>query len=176
EILYQLGIDSPDLNKTDILHALNDKVYENIKKDKDTIIIIDEAHLIKETEIYEELRLLLNFQLNNRFLITLILLGQPELKERINSIPQFEQRISVRYHIYPFDFNEMVRYIAFRIKKAGMNKFVFSKEALKKIYEYSGGVPRKINNICDLSLLVASSKRASIVDSKTVAELIDERK
>jgi general secretion pathway protein A len=122
------------------------------------------------------LRLLLNFQLNNRFLLTLILIGQPELKDLVFLTPQFEQRIAIRYHLTNLSYEEMINYIWFRLKKAGLKRNVFTVEAMQKIYEYSDGVPRKINNICDMGLLVGWSLTAEHVDSKIISTLIDENK
>jgi type II secretory pathway predicted ATPase ExeA len=176
EIAYQLGHEISTDSKIDSLHALNDAMIENVNQDKDTVIVIDEAHLIKYPEMYEELRLLLNFQLNDRFLLTLILLGQPELKKVIRSIPQFEQRIAIKYHLDPFDFFETVKYITFRLKKAGGTKGIFTHAAVEDIFEYSEGVPRKIHNICDLGLLVGAGKKAPVVDSRIISELIEEQR
>lgn len=176
EIAYQLGHGVAANTKIDSLHALNDTMIENVNQGKDTVVVVDEAHLLKDPEIYEELRLLLNFQFNDRFLLTLILLGQPELKKIIRAIPQFEQRIAIKYHLNPFDFSETVNYIMFRLKKAGGTKGIFTREAVENIFEYSGGVPRNINNICDLGLLVAAGRKAPVVDSKIVSELIEEQR
>ncbi|MCK5306868.1 MAG: AAA family ATPase, partial [Candidatus Omnitrophica bacterium] len=100
EIIYQLGGDTSSLlSKTDLLHYLNDILYKNRDDDKNTVIVVDEAQAISEESGFEELRLLLNFQLNDNFLLTLILLGQPELKEKIKNLPQLRQRLAVRYHL-----------------------------------------------------------------------------
>jgi general secretion pathway protein A len=176
EILYQLGIENKSQSKTDLLHALNEKMLKNVKADRDTVIIIDEAQVIKEKEIFEELRLLLNFQLNDRFLLTLIMIGQPELKEQIESIPQLEQRIAIKYHLKPLNLEQTTEYIFFRLKTAGMTKNIFSKEAIDQIYKETKGVPRKINNLCDLSLLVGCTLQLKVIDSKTVNKVIEDRK
>jgi len=92
--------------------------------------------------------------LNDRFLITIVLLGQPELIEKVKAIQQLDQRIPIKYHLAPFDLNESIQYILFRQKKAGKQDNAFTKEAMEKIYDYTKGVPRKINSISDLSLLI----------------------
>lgn len=154
EILFQLGIEKTADTKPDLLHILNDALLQNLAKKKKTIIIVDDAQAIEDVVTFEELRLLLNFQLNNQFLLTLILIGQPELKEKVAKIPQLDSRISIRYHLKPLDIKETAQYILFRLKVAGMQKNIFTKEAIEKIHEYTGGVPRKINNTCDLSFLM----------------------
>lgn len=176
EIVYQLGIKTTHRLKVDLLHLLNNEILNNLEKGKDTILVIDEAHLIiGNKSISEEIRLLLNFQLDDRFLLTLILIGQPELKEGISQIPQLEQRIAIRYTLKPLSSSETEQYIQFRLKTAGLSKNIFTQEAMSKIYEYSKGIPRKINNICDLSLLVGYSTKVKEIDSTVVQESIKEQ-
>ncbi|MBT7858098.1 MAG: AAA family ATPase [Nitrospinaceae bacterium] len=99
EILYQLDVQSDSTSKVDLLRLLNEKMLSNIQKDMDTIVIVDEAQAIENEKTLEELRMLLNFQMNDRFLLTLILVGQPELQAKVESIPQLSQRISIKYHL-----------------------------------------------------------------------------
>lgn len=170
EVLYQFGVNEVPETKVKCLRALNDKMIENMRANRETLLMVDEAQLLSQATL-EEIRLLLNFQLNDRFLITIILLGQPELKDKIKAIEQLEQRIAIRYHLTPFDFNDTARYIVFRQKRAGRNEGVFSKEAVEKIYEYTKGVPRKINNLCDLSLLIGFSKSEKLVHSEIIESI-----
>jgi general secretion pathway protein A len=173
EILYQFDIvDVPD-TKVKCLRALNSKMLENLKVNKETILIIDEAQLLT-LSTFEEIRLLLNFQLNNRFLITVILLGQPELREKVKSIEQLDQRIAIKYHISPFNLEETIHYIMFRQKKSGSEKNLFDSEAMGRIYEHSNGIPRKINNLCDLSLLIGFSTNEKVINSKIVENIISD--
>jgi general secretion pathway protein A len=171
EVLYQFGVGEVPETKVRCLRGLNDKMIENMRANRETLLMVDEAQLLSETTL-EEIRLLLNFQLNDRFLITVILLGQPELKDKIRAIEQLEQRIAIKYHLAPFDFNDTARYIVFRQKKAGRNDGVFSKEAVEKIYENTKGVPRRINNLCDLSLLIAFSKSEKLVHSEIIESIV----
>ena len=173
EILYQLGL-NPDTNsKADLLNILNEKMLENMKQDKTTLLIIDEAQLISR-QTFEEIRLLLNFQLNDRFLLTLILIGQPELKDIVRGIKQLDQRIGIRYHLKPLNSKEVVKYIAFRLQKAGLTRGIFTRQAVDEIYDYSQGVPRKINNVCDMSLLIGFSSKKKVIDSNIIKEVIED--
>ncbi|MDB9822745.1 AAA family ATPase [Deltaproteobacteria bacterium] len=173
EILYQFDINDVPDTKVKCLRALNDKMLNNMKANKDTILIVDEAQLLNEST-FEEIRLLLNFQLNNRFLITIILLGQPELRNKVKSIEQLDQRIAIKYHLTPFNLEETSKYIIFRQSRAGKEENVFSDEVIEKIYELSDGIPRKINNLCDLSLLIGFSTNEKIIDSKIVENIISD--
>ena len=176
EIIYQFTGENLNQRKTSQLHHLNRILYKNVSDDKESVIIIDEAQLIQDKDTFEELRLLLNFQLNDRFLLTLILIGQPELKEIVDSIPQFEQRVAIKYHLQNLSYEEMVKYVEFRLRRAGLNRNVFTIEAMENIFEYSSGTPRKINNICDMGLLVGWNKKSKYVDSSIISNLLSENK
>ena len=95
EILYQFGITGIPDTKTECLRALNERMIDNLRRKKETLLIVDEAQLLDDST-FEEIRLLLNFQAENRFLITIILLGQPELRQRIKGIEQLDQRFPIK--------------------------------------------------------------------------------
>ncbi|OGG56872.1 MAG: hypothetical protein A3F84_10810 [Candidatus Handelsmanbacteria bacterium RIFCSPLOWO2_12_FULL_64_10] len=168
EILYQLGMESSSTSKIDLLHALNDVVVRNLNAGKDTVILIDEAQAIDDEATLEELRLLLNFQLNERFLLTLILIGQPELREKVGRIRQLDQRIAIKYHLGPLSLEETHKYILYRLEKAGLQKEIVSPEAFTLIHRLTHGIPRDINNLCDLSLLLGFSGGAREIDLQLV--------
>ena len=173
EIVYQLGTEiSQDDRKIDTLHNLNEILYKTSENNKHTVIIIDDAQAIEDESIFEELRLLLNFQLNECFLLTLILLGQPELKEKIEKLPQFKQRLALRYHLNNLDESETGSYIEHRCKVAGREEQIFSPETYKLLYDYSGGSPRQINNICDLSLVIGMGEKSTHIDGRIIQEVI----
>lgn len=177
EIVYQLGREThPTDRKIDTLRSLNEVLYKTCENNKHTIVIIDEAQAIEDERIFEELRLLLNFQLNERFLLTLILLGQPELRAKIEKLPQLEQRISLRYHLTNLTESETKGYIEHRCKVAGRAEPIFLPETYNLIYEYSQGVPRKINNLCDLSLVIGMGEKAEYIDQRIIQEVIDDFK
>ena len=176
EIVYQLGGNTSNLSsKTDILHCLNEILYRNTKDgDKNTVVMVDEAQAIPEENGFEELRLLLNFQLNDNFLLTLILLGQPELKERIENLPQLRQRLAVRYHLKALTDIETKEYILHRLEVAGSREAIFTENALEEIYRFSGGIPRRINNICDMALLVGSSEEITEIHERMIREVAED--
>src|SRR5574341_1467521 len=155
-------------NKGAILRALNDRLLANVRDGKDTVLIVDEAHSIRDPDVFEELRMLLNFQLNDRFLLTLILMAQPEITEIIGRIKQLEQRIAIRYHLTPLEQAEIGSYISFRLQKAGAKRPLFSEEALQNVWQLTQGVPRRINTLCDLCLLEGYASRTQTVDHDLV--------
>lgn len=175
EIIYQLGGNISSLQtKTDLLRSLNEILYRNKENNKITVIVVDEAQAIEEERSFEELRLLLNFQLNDNFLLTLILLGQPELKDKINKLPQLKQRLAIRYHLRGLSADETKNYVEHRLKVAGAKQEIFPKDACKEVFRYSGGLPRRINNICDMALMVGCGKSAEKIDRKMVQEVAED--
>jgi general secretion pathway protein A len=169
EIIYQLGKTQMVNNKkNELLRELNSLLYATSRREKHTVIIIDEAQAIKDEKTLEELRLLLNFQLNDRFLLTLLLFGQPELRDKVSHLKQFEQRIALRYHLNNLSAEETNGYISYRCRVAGAQREIFTPEACQLVNFRTGGIPRIINTVCDTALLVGMNKGASEIDSAIV--------
>lgn len=168
------GHDLPT-KKTDVLtnlvlDNLQKALLNNFRDGKDSIIIIDEAHIIEDVQIFESLRLLLNFQLQDRFLLTLILFGQPELRDKIESNKQFEQRVAIKCHLTNFDLEDTINYIIHRLKVVGGGESIFAREAMESVYEHTGGIPRRINRLCDICLLSGFAKNLAQIDKAIVLE------
>ncbi len=175
EICFQLGIKSSDSpTKPKLLRDLNERLYENMRKKKDTVIIIDEAQAIQDLTTFEELRLLLNFQLNDRFLLTLILVGQPELRKKIDELKQLKQRLAIRFHLNPLSLDDTKKYVIHRLKIAGTEKKIFTNDAYNVIWKSSQGVPRMVNSICDMCLLSGFTKKLQKIDAKVVRKIVKE--
>lgn len=172
DILFQLGEESIPKAAIELGRKLNDTLFKSLEAGKDTLIIIDEAQLIQSEDVLEEMRLLLNYQLNDRFLVTLLICGQPELRERVNAIPQLEQRMFVKYHLHTFDLEMSKAYILHRLRVAGALEPIFLDSAFSAIYRHSFGTPRRINNICDLCLLVGYQKRLKEIDSDFIDSIM----
>lgn len=174
EILYQFLNEHVKGTKPQLLHILQEVVYKNYKEGKKNVIMIDEAQIIKNKSTLEELRLLLNFQLNNKFLITLILIGQPELLKKVSSLPQLQQRLGIKYHLTALEENELDKYIRHRIAIAGSQEEIFTEGAIKGIWKYSQGIPRKINNVCDMALLIGFGQEAKMIDEDLIKKVTDD--
>jgi len=173
EVLYRFNVSDVPKSKVEILQIFNNRMFRNMKEGKENLLIIDEAQTIQYAT-FEEIRLLLNSRLNERFLLTIILVGQPELRIKIKGMDQLEQRLPIRYHLIPFNFKETACYIIFRQKKAGSKRNVFSRQAVERIYEHTKGVPRKINNMCDLALLIGYNQKRKIIASKIIENIIND--
>ncbi|MGD9040790.1 MAG: AAA family ATPase [Desulfobacteraceae bacterium] len=173
EVLYQLGMPDVPESKRECLRLLSEKMNENAKAQKNTLLIVDEAQALDESG-FEEVRLLLNNQVNGGYGMNVVLVGQPELRGKIKDMEQLEQRIAIKYHLTPFDQEDTARYITFRQEKAGAKKSVFTSVAVERIYEITEGVPRKINNLCDLSLLVGFSKNGKMIDPQIIEDIMSD--
>lgn len=159
-MLEDFGIPIIKRNRLSMVKALNQFLLAELTRGHNCILIIDEAQNIKPSRL-EHLRLLSNLETDKEKLFQIILVGQPELKEKLNSpeLMQLRQRITVRYHIQPLEKDEVPLYIRHRLKVAGNEDSVnFTPQALEYIYLCSQGVPRLINAICDKALLCAYAR------------------
>ncbi len=172
EVLYQLGVETQEQRKPELFHMLNDLFFRNYQAGRDTVVIVDEAQLIDDDAVLEELRLLLNFQTDDRFLVTLLLIGSPELAVKVRRMKHLDQRIQLRYHLNTLDYTHTSNYITHRLRMAGQPKQLFTEEAVKLIFDFTRGTPREINNLCDVALLVGYSKRVKEIGEKIIAEVI----
>jgi len=177
EIAIKLGVSGLPTRRSDVLtnlllDSINEILQDNFKDGKETAIIIDEAHVIKDEDVWDELRLLLNFQTENRFMLTLLLLGQPELQRVIEANKPLLQRITIRSHLESLRKADTSSYVQYRLKIAGREKEIFTPGTISLIFEKSGGIPRRINQICDMALFVGFGKKAKLIDEKIVQEVM----
>lgn len=173
-IVHHLGNPNPPSSKMEVLALLEEIFTTHMHNGKETIIIIDEAHSIETESIFEEIRLLLNFQKEDRFLLSLFLLGQPELKGKIEKNAQLEQRIEIKSRLEAFGPEDTARYIQHRMEVAGVNRSLFNDKALRLVFEYSGGIPRRINRICNVCLLAGFDQNAKEISETIVQKEIAE--
>lgn len=172
EIAYQLGIRDEKADRPKLRRMIDERLKKTAAEDRHTVLIVDEAHLIAKKDVLEEIRLLMNLQYNNKFLATIIMMGQLELRDIINAMPQFKQRFAICYLLKHLDEGESGRYISHRMLIAGKEQQVFDDEAVSLIYRTSGGRPRQINNICDMSLLVGAMRGSEKVDPGIVSDVV----
>ena len=167
EVVSQFGLGLVR-SKAGRLKMLNERLELNAQRGISSVLVVDEAQAIESVKGFEELRLLTNFQLNDRFLLTVVLIGQPELRHRVAGIPQLNQRIAVRAHLGPFTAEETTSYITVRMKAVTDRTDVFTKEATSAIYEQSKGIGRLINALCDQCLFAGAIEHALQIDDRLV--------
>lgn len=171
ELLYSIardfGIDvSMCFNTGDIYSEMSKFLVDCYKNGKNAIVIIDEAQNLS-FESFEMIRQLSNIELENDKLLQILLVGQPELEDILvkENLRQLNQRISIRAKLTNFDQDDTENYINHRISiAAGVRKYIFDKSSIKKIYKYTKGNPREINQLCDLSLMIAMGDKKKRVD------------
>lgn len=171
-----LLVATPSDNKDELLREITEALYRFHQEGRCPVLVIDEAQLIPEREIFDEIRLLTNFQFDDQNLLSMIIMGQPELRT-ILAAPVYEpfrQRFALNYHLNPLGLEETLEYLDFRVEVAGGSPGLFSPDAVQKIFELSGGVPRRINVIATNALLEGFGMEAAWIDGTIIEGLQDE--
>lgn len=166
----------PAEDKESLLNQIADALFMLHTEGISPVLIIDEAQLIPDRELFDEIRLLTNFQLDDRNLITIILMGQPELRSMLAS-PLFEplkQRITMHFHLLPLDWEDVQEYLDRRLEVAGGPTGIFLPDAVQRIYELSAGVPRRINLLATNAILEGYGRDAAMIDATIIDSVADE--
>lgn len=176
-VLTEFGFKPFNKPKVELLDMLNMFLIEQYSNGKKVVLIVDEAQNLSP-KVLEEIRLLSGIETHKEKVLRIILAGQPELKETLDSpgMKQLVQRVRLRFHIGPLDSRDMREYIIHRLAVAGRNADdLFEEDTFDIIYRYTGGVPRLINTLCDTALLCTFADGKLTVGADdimaTVAEL-----
>ncbi|MEW6364303.1 MAG: AAA family ATPase [Acidobacteriota bacterium] len=172
EIARQFGVSRVRKEKIDNLNALRGKLTELHEADIKSLVIIDEGQmLVHRPEMLQELRILLNFCVADTFLLSFIFSGQKPLEGAVKKMPEFWQRLPVRFFLRNLDLRDTGELLRFRVRVAGVaNRDIFSPTAVEGIYRFSQGCPRVICSIADLALLVGHSMRSQKIDFSEVSQ------
>ena len=173
-VALRLGMDDSGRYRHGMLEGINAKLYELFEAGKRPVLIIDEAQLIPGKATFEELRLLTNFQLDDRNLLALVLIGQTELRERLGrrQYRALRQRVGMQYHLGPLDLEETREYVKHRLAIAGRSAPLFDDGAVALLFEHSGGVPRRINILAGNALLEGFGKGAELIGPEIVESVV----
>lgn len=177
-IVDDLGIKTDKKHRSALFQALNQFLIEQLAQNNNVVLIIDEAQNLSLT-LLEQIRMLSNLEAENEKLLQIVLVGQPELREKLKlpELRQLRQRIAVRYHIESLKPQEIALYIAHRLRMAGATNGaspVFEERAVNEIYKYSGGIPRVVNVLCDKALLLGYVLEQRVIDVKIIKRSINE--
>jgi len=174
EILLQLDIKCESRNRQVLVAELHRQLLNWYEHGSRVVVIVDEAHLIRNAATLEELRLLLNCQMNDQFLINLLLLGQIELRDKIKKVPALEQRIAVRPQLKPLDAIDSGEMIVHRLRVAGYagDHSPFTPDAVFEMHKYTKGTPRLISQIADNALMMAFARKQQMVDGFLIHEIV----
>jgi type II secretory pathway predicted ATPase ExeA len=172
ETLHQLGY-SPKLFRGDTKRQLMKALEEIAHGSQIPVIIVDEAHLLSH-EMLEEIRFLLNLEMDSKSSCSLILVGQTELRSKLKlQIHQaIDGRVGMRFHLEAMECEETIIYVKRHLERVKCPREIFTENALKVIYDYSGGMARKINKVAQASLMVAASQGIQLIDEYLVKEVI----
>jgi general secretion pathway protein A len=175
-ILTELGLDGRRGDRASALETLNEFLLAQAGAGNDVVLLIDEAQDLDD-ELLEQVRLLSNLETERRKLLQIVLVGQPELRDKLNgqNLRQLRQRITVRYHLSPLSRAETERYIDHRLRVAGgVGRPIFTPWAIRTIHRYSRGVPRLINAVCDKALLYGFVNTTDELTGRSVRQAIAE--
>jgi len=175
-VLNDFGIMPERRSKVAFLKKLNEFLLEQISCDNNVVLIIDEAQNLRFSTL-EMIRMLSNLETEKEKLLQIVLVGQPELRNKLSSprLLQLRQRISVRFHVKALEESEVRNYIEHRLRVAGnTGNAAFSPESINCIYNYSHGIPRVINIICDKALLLGYVRGSHFIDGDIVQRSIEE--
>ena len=173
-IATEFGLDVRGKDRLETLATINDFLLKQALAGKEAVLIIDEAQDLTD-ELLEQVRLISNLETDDRKLLQIVLMGQPELRDRLNSyhLRQLRQRITVRYHLSPLTRAEVAQYINHRLAMAGSNGLpTFTTPAIWRVYAYSKGVPRLVNALCDKALLAGFVENSERITFRMVGRAI----
>lgn len=177
-ILIDFGLPASGKNKSELLLSLGQFLVSRGAGRFTSVLIVDEAHLLSE-DLMEEIRLLSNLETADDKLLQILLVGQPELEEKLDSpgLRQLKQRIALRGHLEPLDYSETKEYVAQRLLIAGASANsdpIFPVETIEAVFRHSRGLPRLINTICENGLIAAYARKSAAVTAGIIDEVARE--
>jgi general secretion pathway protein A len=171
KIAVQLGVDPPAEDQTELLGQLYTRLIEIHEKGRAAVVLVDEAQMLQSREVMEEFRGLLNMEMDGQKLITFIFFGLSDLDQSLALDEPLRQRVALRYHLQGFSPEPSEEYIKFRLQIAGGQKELFTVSAYSAIHQYSKGLPRLINTICDNALLEGFLRKKDRIDHAMIREI-----
>lgn len=178
-LAVELGVDEAALSAAPAgldhtLRLLQQRIGNLNAEEKHPVAVIDEAQLIDDPQVLTAIQLLLNFQQVSEIEFTLFLVGEPSLLGQVRRVAALDERTAVRSILQPFSFEETADYVNFRLETAGAHRPLFNNGALRSLFELSGGIPRRINRLCDMSLLVGFADQLNVISENEVRAVADE--
>jgi general secretion pathway protein A len=175
-VAMEFGLDVQGMDRLEMIATINDFLLRQMGEGRETVLIIDDAQALTN-ELLDQIRLLSNLETDDRKLLQIVLMGQPELRDRLNhqALRQLRQRITVRYHLKPLTRTELAQYVQHRLQVSGAQGVPqFTRPALWRIHRYSQGIPRLINAVCDKALLAGYVEQRDRITYRMVSRAIRE--
>jgi len=173
----QLGAppaDPPQHTVEESLRRLEFAFQENSRRGQHAVLVVDEAHLLEDSGLLETLRLLLNLQVDGQAAFTLLLLGQTSLLSAMQRHATLDERLDMKMLLQPFTAAESAAYINHRLQAARATREIFAPDALETAHELTHGIPRQINRLCDLALVVGFAARQHTIDAALLHSVHEE--
>ena len=167
-IALQLGVEAPSEDKLTLLGQLYQRLIKIYESGKKAVVLIDEAQMLATRELMEEFRGLLNLEVPERKLLSLIFFGLPEIEQNLRLDPPLAQRVSIKFRLEHLNPESTESYIKHRLRLAGASRMPFTGEAVKGVHRFSGGTPRLINTLCDNALFEGYVARAPRIDQAMI--------
>jgi general secretion pathway protein A len=175
-IAMEFGLKVKGLDRLETVAEINKFLLEKAEAGRDCVLFIDEAQDLTD-DLLEQVRLLSNLETDSRKLLQIVLMGQPELRDRLNAhkLRQLRQRITVRFHLHPLSRRELAQYVQHRLDVSGAKGApYFTAPALWRVYQYTGGVPRLVNALCDKALLAGFVQQSDKINYQMVGRAVRE--
>ena len=170
-----VGLESPPKGRLPLVEALAARLQELHRNARRPVLVVDEAQLASPS-LLEEIRLLTNFEDRQDKHLHVVLLGQPELRDRVRKRPQIDQRVSLRFHVEPMETDDVRGYVEHRLRTAGGDATrIFTRDAVDTLAERSAGVPRRVNTLATQSLFVGAMRALHQVDAELVRDVADDQ-
>jgi type II secretory pathway predicted ATPase ExeA len=175
-IARSLSPQQPAADKESLLNQIADTLFRLHNEGISPVLIVDEAQLVPDREIFDEIRLLTNFQLDDRNLLTVILMGQPELRSMLAKqiFEPLRQRITMQFHLAPLEMDDVQEYLDYRLQVAGGEAGLFAPDAVQRIYELTAGVPRRINLMATNAILEGYGRDEALISAEIVDAVASE--
>lgn len=166
--------DNAPASVEEAVRRIQDTLAELARDGKHALVVLDESHLIADNKTLETLRLLLNFEYEGKHAMTLVFVGQPSLLPLLERHRDLEERLAVKCLLRALDEDATAAYTTHRLQEAGATREIFSDSGLAALHELSNGIPRQINRLCDLALLVGFADEKTLIDEDAIRAVLNE--
>ena len=170
-IALQLGVEAPSEDRLALLGQLYQRLVEIYEQGKKAVVLIDEAQMLASRELMEEFRGLLNLEVPERKLLSLIFFGLPEIEQNLKLDPPLAQRVAVKYRLSHLNAESTEAYIKHRLRLAGASRMPFTAAAVQAVHRFSGWTPRVINTLCDNALFEGCVARVPVIDETMITRI-----
>lgn len=163
-IAMQFGVENVPSDRIEALGRLYQRLQEIAESGRKAVVLIDEAQMLRQPVLMEEIRGLLNLEFSEQKLVTFVLFGLPELDDVLQGDPPLAQRVAIRFRLEPFQEATTADYIHHRLTLVGRTAPIFTRDALRALHRYAAGVPRLINVLCDNALFEGYVRKTPTID------------